>query len=841
MAAIMKAILAALLLLAPLCPAASLTLARGGRSDYAILVGSQASPSERRAATELQEHLRQITGATLPLLTDAAPANQPLIFVGRSPALDAQGVAIPYDQLGDEGYVLKTSGRHLIIAGGRLRGAMYGVYGFLDRLGCRWFAPGVSRIPKRPVLQVPALDVTEKPAFEYRETFFTEAWDKDWSARNRLNGQSHKLDESTGGKVQYYPFVHSFLELVPPEKYFKDHPEYFSLIDGERRAERGQLCLTNPDVLRIGVESVRRWIREHPEAKIISVSQNDWQGWCECDNCRRVEEQEGGVHSGPILHYVNRVAEQIEKTNPGILIDTLAYWYSERPPRHVRPRPNVRIRLCPIGACEAHPYEQCPYNRFFVSLLKEWSRITNQLYIWHYNTNFSHYLLPFPDFDELAADIPMYKRHGVVGLFLQGAYAPGGGGENAHLRSYLMARLLWNPGLHPEREIDDFLEAYYEKAAKPMRAYFDLLHRQVRMPPRGAGHHLWIFVHPRMPFLNRAFLDEARALFAKAEAAANNETVRRRVDQARMPIDYVELSHARQFVLRGGTYGPADLESLQRRFTAFVARAKSYGIEYFSEARKVDDHAEAFARRIRPYRAYTLENASLRVTVVPELGGRIVEIAPRATGQNVLRVPDAGSWGYPDLSGAWALAAAGYHGKTYEVQWDPEAETAGNELRLSASGPGLRLRRTIALREVAVHTETEVENTGADPLPVALAARADYSPADDLDGTQLALRYRPVEGAEFDRALFVPGEETNGAATLRAGERPAGEWVAYHRSGVPGLINRFPLAQAERCTMQWTLRGAPLVTLGLWSREANLRPGEKLSLAAEYALSPGGR
>ena len=59
--------------------------------------------------------------------------------------------------------------------------------------------------------------------------------------------------------------------------------------------------------------------------------------------------------------------------------------------------------------------------------LRAWAKITGQLYIWHYNTNFAHYLSPFPDFDELAADIPMYKRHGVVGLFMEGEYQPGGG------------------------------------------------------------------------------------------------------------------------------------------------------------------------------------------------------------------------------------------------------------------------------------------------------------------------------------------------------------------------------------------------------------------------------
>ncbi|HWC00767.1 MAG TPA: DUF4838 domain-containing protein, partial [Bryobacteraceae bacterium] len=383
-----------------------LRLVQNGKSSYSIVLAPDASPSERHGAQELQKFLEEISGARLPLTTTPQAR---MVLVGRSPAVDKLNLGIRFDDLGPEGFALKTSGRHLVIAGGRLRGSMYGVYGFLDKLGCRWFTPQVSRIPKMRSITVQPLDEIQKPSFEYREPYFAEASDPDWAARNRANGTIMKLDAERGGKVQYYPFVHSFEQLVPPSKYFAEHPEYFSLIDGKRRAERSQLCLTNPAVLRIGVESVERWIAEHPEATIISVSQNDWTGWCECDNCRRAEQEEGGVHSGPLLRYVNALAEQIEKKHPDKLIDTLAYWYTEDPPAHVRPRRNVRVRLCPIGACVGHPYRQCKYDAYFVKNLEAWSKITNQLYIWHYNTNFAHYLAPFPDFDELMADLPMYR------------------------------------------------------------------------------------------------------------------------------------------------------------------------------------------------------------------------------------------------------------------------------------------------------------------------------------------------------------------------------------------------------------------------------------------------
>ncbi len=191
-----------------------------------------------------------------------------------------------------------------------------------------------------------------KPAFEYREPFFTEAADKDWAARNRVNGSFQKLDASTGGKVSYYPFVHSFYTLLPPKQYFQDHPEYYALVDGKRRGDDAQLCLTNPDVLRLAIQTVLKWIDEHPEASIFSVSQNDTRGWCECENCRRIEQEEGGAHSGPILRFVERrrrrggqdPSRQADR-HPGLLV--LGTSSARSPPRSQRahpPLPHRRVR-----------------------------------------------------------------------------------------------------------------------------------------------------------------------------------------------------------------------------------------------------------------------------------------------------------------------------------------------------------------------------------------------------------------------------------------------------------------------------------------------------------------
>lgn len=825
--------LAAMALAAP----AGLTLIEKGRSPYTIVVAQDASPSERRGAQELQRFLEEMSGARLPIVTDQARPRGPWILVGRSRTLDRLGVRANWDALGPEGFLLRTAGRNLIIAGGRQRGTMYGVYVFLEKLGCRWFTPEVSRIPKLPTVRIPPLNEIGKPSFEYREPFFYEAFDKDWAARNRMNGHFLKLDESTGGKVQYYPFVHTFYELLPPEKYFRDHPEYYSLIAGKRRAERGQLCLTNPDVLRLATETVLRWIREHPEATIFSVSQNDWTGWCECDNCRRVEEEEGGAHSGPVLRFVNALAAEVEKHYPDKLIDTLAYWYTEEPPARVRPRRNVRVRLCPIRACEAHPYESCDRNAYFMRRLKAWSQITNQLYIWHYNTNFAHYLMPFPDFDELIADIPMYHRHGVVGLFMEGDYAPGGGGEMAELRSYVMARLMWDVKTDARQAMQEFIEGVYGRAAPRIAEYLELLHRQVRFPPQGRGHHLWIFQGPSAPYLEADFLQRARELLTRAEQEAENDAVRRRVRKVRLSIDYVELLRSMAFEIRDGWYQmpPAARTEVTSRFPEFLREVRSFGIQQLHEGRGLEYDEKEFERRLRRYGVFTLENETLRVAVVPGLNGRIVQLVHKPSGTDVLRRPDPGDAGYPNVSGLFVSVHPDYQARAWDVDWQVW-NAAPDRLEMGgACANGLKLVRLISLSGGEVRTQTEVVNEGSAPVQVALQSRADYA-AGPVTDPRLAVSYRSRDGRAVNRTLFEPGEETRRGEPLDGGACPDSAWRAFHRAGGPALLNRFPNSQVQRAVLDWTVQGENRIGLVLWTPERTLKPRESLRLEAVYAV-----
>jgi hypothetical protein len=449
-----------------------------------------------------------------------------------------------------------------------------------EKLGVRWFTPEVEFVPKMERVELPVLNETQVPALEYREVFWTEMMrDPDFAARHRLNGHHYRLTEKHGGRaVVFYPFVHSF-DLLIPREICEQRPEFWPMIGGKRVSGYVQRCLSNPDLVKLAIERVKQWIKEHPEATIIDVSQNDTGNWCQCPDCKALDDAEGSP-SASIIKFVNTIAEAIEREYPHIRIETLAYQYSRKPPKTIRPRPNVIIRLCSIECCFAHPLESCPSeeNRRFREDIQAWQLVAPVLYVWDYTTNFANYLQPFPNFEVLQANVRFFVRHGVKGLFEQGNYSPGGNGEMAPLRAYVLAKLLWNPDTDVQRHINDFLHGYYGRAAGTIRAYMELLHRQVREK----GYHAHIFEPPTVPHLNNdEFLDSAERLFDEAERLAESEEIRFRVQVARLPVWYVKLATNR---VTGD-----ERSDLLRKFLSIARKA---GITHIREWQTLDDWAK---------------------------------------------------------------------------------------------------------------------------------------------------------------------------------------------------------------------------------------------------------
>jgi hypothetical protein len=435
--------------------------------------------------------------------------------------------------LGADGIVIRTVGDDLVLAGGHPRGTLYAVYTFLEEhLGCRWWSSKVSTIPKKPTTTVATLNVRYVPMLEYREPFWFDAHDGDWSVRNRCNGNSNRLDDIRGGRHRYEGFVHTFYPLIPPDRYFEDHPEWFSEINGKRSHKRAQLCLTNEQMRAELVKNLKERLRRNPRATIASVSQNDWRGNCQCSKCASIEKEEGSP-AGLMLRFVNAVAEDIEDEFPNVAISTLAYQYTRKPPRITKPRHNVIVRLCSIECSFSVPLSHERNSKFRDDIVG-WSKISDRLYIWDYTTNFRHHIMPHPNLRVLGPNVRFFVDHSVKGIFEQGAYTTNGA-EMAELRAWVLAKLLWDPTRDGQKLVDEFIAGYYGPAGPDIQDYLKITHDAVE----AGGDKLGCFSPHTAKFLSFETLSNGWERLKAAEAAVQDDPdLRFRIRVAQLPIMY---------------------------------------------------------------------------------------------------------------------------------------------------------------------------------------------------------------------------------------------------------------------------------------------------------------
>ncbi len=218
---------------------------------YHITTSKTADRVERYGASELQKWIYEATNVCLPYHSDRCEKRTPEILIGKS----ARQNGVCLDGVVGDGFVIKTEGRSIVIAGKTSKGTLNGVYAFLEKFfDYRCFTDKIEKIERRKSLIVDDMYIIENPDFEYREVYTRVGFSKDFSSKNKLNSNLAEYSDLTGENMRFYNCHHSFSDLVSVEKYGKTHPEYFSEVNGERVLEKSQLCLTNQDVFYIAVE-----------------------------------------------------------------------------------------------------------------------------------------------------------------------------------------------------------------------------------------------------------------------------------------------------------------------------------------------------------------------------------------------------------------------------------------------------------------------------------------------------------------------------------------------------------------------------------------------------------
>lgn len=577
-------------------------LASAGKANYSIIIPEKPTTQEEKAASDLSLYLKEISGAEFQVLRESGDlvSNTKYISIGNTNLLKNANIPETKLDLGSEGYVIAVNGQSMYLLGGNKRGPIYAVYALLEEdLGCRWYdRQSKPTIPHMANLQFRPVPRHYVPVLNVRDPLYWDACDKDWAIANKVNFTwLQVIPDEWGGSNKHAGnlSVHTYQVLMPPEKYFKDHPEYFSEINGKRRP--AQLCLTNPDVLKILTNNVLDLIKSNPGSEYISVSPNDNTEYCECAKCKAIDDAEG-TKAGTLIMFVNKVADVVAKEYPQVKITTLAYLGTYMPPKTIRPNKNVVIQLCTDRHAFTHPFEFVTETKDFQSAMDAWHSMGATMHIWDYTANYANYSLPMPNMPIIADNINFYKNHGADGVLLEGTYQ-GAGGENAVMRTWVSAKQLWDPGLPTIALMRDFIYGYYGSAADPIWEYNKMLwgiwengHKLKKSKPQNDIFPQSIFYLPSAPFLTDDYISRSQKLFDKAESLAKDPETLRRVRLAEFPLLYTMMCKGvgyfdgREFLL-----GPAVKSSdpaLHKKyldvFNKLEEIANREKIDYFSES-----------------------------------------------------------------------------------------------------------------------------------------------------------------------------------------------------------------------------------------------------------------
>lgn len=493
--------------------------------DYALIVEAKADSLTLKAAHQMRTYWRMITNRELELLHHC-PEDRIGIFIGKSYA----GLSKQQDvaQLKEDAFIISIQKEGIFLFGNDAIANLYAVNTFLEEhLGCMKLSATEDFIPhiKQPHFN-PFFKIYE-PTFQFRRILFK--GQKDLAYR-----EWYQLDEMDDWGM----FVHTFRQLISPEKYYQEHPEYFSLVNG-RRLQDAQLCLSNPEVIDLLIQNLGIEMRNKPNKNIWSVSQNDAYNYCECQNCQKLYDQYE-AYSGAYIEMANKIAQAY----PDKQISTLAYQYTRKAPKNIEPLPNVNIMFCSIECNRSMPLVEDPRSVDFVKDMSDWSALTSNIFMWDYVVQFKNYLCPFPNFPVLKSNIQFFKEHEVNMMFQQGSN--GNWSDLSELKQYLIAKLLWNSDAEVDSLATHFIQTYYGTAAGYLEQYYQKMNEEIQAHAEDEFLNIYGFPSDYMDsYLAPDLILYYKALMDSAQrAVAHDSLLLNRVRRARMAVDFAYVDIA---------------------------------------------------------------------------------------------------------------------------------------------------------------------------------------------------------------------------------------------------------------------------------------------------------
>ena len=412
----------------------------------------------------------------------------------------------------------------ITISSNNKKNLFYATYEFIEKfLNVKWLSTDYTHYEKLSSLNIP-----DNYNYYYEPPVLTRTVHSKLFYDDSIFADKLKVTNEAFPRYVPNARVHTFHRFMPYDVFYEENPEYYALRNGKRLPT--QLCLTNNAVLEIVKDSVRSFFKSSPISDVISVSQDDNTQYCQCENCSKIDNKEGSP-AGSLIHFVNDIAKDFpEKT-----ISTLAYQYTRKPPK-TKPLENVLITLCSIECDRSIPIDEgC---KDFSSDLKGWSSLTDNIRIWDYTTQFTNFLAPFPNWGTIKPNINLFVQNNAKWIFEQHSRNDS---ELFELRSYVMAKLLWDPSLNFNTLIKDFNDKYYGDGGKYITEYISKIQSQID----NTSFFLFLYGDPSQgfdSFLSPQNLSNYDKLFNKALSKVDyNSNYFKRILRSKISIDYAIL------------------------------------------------------------------------------------------------------------------------------------------------------------------------------------------------------------------------------------------------------------------------------------------------------------
>ena len=585
---------------------ADLQLTENGKTAYRIVLPKNASDNLSYAAQELKIHLEEASGTRFAVVKGAPQKNgKQIILREQDPEL----------KTGE--FRIRTEGNTLLLSGGGESGIHHAVHDFLETdCGYIWYdARGGKKVPDLKNFKLPETDRRKSYEFAARsmspDWFFYRPEGHYFLYRARqnlkmrffplpgMNGKQPKIKIGVNDARRANPASHTFFDYIPdvPKKsrigafkdngYFKAHPEWFSMNQQGKRVVR-QLCFSNPELRAEFKKNFYAHIRKTPAMNIFSVTAFDMPGqFCYCKDCQAAVKKYK-TNGAPVFLFVKELADAVAKDFPDVRIWTYAYRkeQTEFPPMGLTLPDNVILNFCPIDDDMSKDWN-APTNAETYRNLKEWKNHCKTIWIGYYVNTWTFGTLLTPavgNVRRVANDIKLARQAGANGFVFSHPNGTASMTGFTELQSYLMARLLCDPGLETDPLIDDFMKFEYGAAAPLMRKYLD---EQEKVAGETKVFVKWNAVHGVWnAFFKSADVVRWQGYFDEMEKlTASDPQILFSVRRVRVPLDMMTLRFYRRIKKDMPAYGTRAQELNDRIKTVFCKATDAFYTKSIAQIR----------------------------------------------------------------------------------------------------------------------------------------------------------------------------------------------------------------------------------------------------------------